>query len=139
MAGFLARETRRISRYLLLSATGMLILSCGSSRQVDGPAGESKDLSPGIEETVAGESELEVHRGTLAKTVEEGGWLLRTPGREYLLLSTSAYRREPWFREGASVEVKGREVTDVMTIYMQGTPFRVSAMKPLSPAGQQQQ
>ncbi len=139
MAGFLAKEMSGIGRYLLLSAVGMLIVSCGSNRQVDVPAGESKDLSPGIEETVAGESELEVHRGTLTKTVEEGGWLVRTPGREYLLLSTSAYRREPWFREGTSVEVQGREVTDVMTIYMQGTPFRVSAMKPLSPAGQQQE
>ena len=82
---------------------------------------------------------LEVHRGTLAKTVEEGGWLLRTTGKEYLLLSISSYRKEPWLREGAGVEVKGREVTDVMTTYMQGTPFRVSAMKPSSPSGQQQE
>ncbi len=102
-------------------------------------AGESADPSEGIEETLRGEPELEIHRGTLAKTVEEGGWLLKTTGRDYLLLSTSSYRKEPWFQEGAGVEVKGREVIDVMTIYMQGTPFRVSGMRPLSPPGDREQ
>ena len=123
-------------RCLLLVAMGMLLLACGSSRQVDVPAGESADPPARIEETVTNEPQLEVHRGTLAKTVEEGGWLLKTTGKEYLLLSISSYRNEPWLREGAGVEVRGREMTDVMTIYMQGTPFRVSAMKPSSPAGQ---
>ena len=84
------------------------------------------------------EPELEVHRGTLAKTVEEGGWLLKTSGKEYLLLSTSSYRQEPWFQQGADVEVKGREATGVMTIYMQGTPFRVSTMQLQSPPQQRQ-
>ena len=129
--------TRRGSSLLLL-AMGMLLLACGSSRQVDVPGEESADPPARIEETVTSEPELEVHRGTLAKTVEEGGWLLKTTGKEYLLLSISSYRNEPWLREGAGVEVKGREMTDVMTIYMQGTPFRVSAMKPSSSAGQRQ-
>ena len=129
--------TRRGSSLLLL-AMGMLLLACGSSRQVDVPREESADPPARIEETVTSEPELEVHRGTLAKTVEEGGWLLKTTGKEYLLLSISSYRNEPWLREGAGVEVKGREMTDVMTIYMQGTPFRVSAMKPSSSAGQRQ-
>ena len=130
---------RRRGSSLLLLAMGMLLLACGSSRQVDVPGEESADPPARIEETVTSEPELEVHRGTLAKTVEEGGWLLRTTGKEYLLLSISSYRKEPWLREGAGVEVKGREVTDVMTTYMQGTPFRVSAMKPSSPSGQQQE
>ena len=129
---------RRRGSSLLLLAMGMLLLACGSSRQVDVPGGESADPPVRIEETVTSEPELEVHRGTLAKTVEEGGWLLKTTGKEYLLLSISSYRNEPWLREGAGVEVKGREMTDVMTIYMQGTPFRVSAMKPSSWAGQRQ-
>ena len=129
---------RRRGSSLLLLAMGMLLLACGSSRQVDVPGGESADPPARIEETVTSEPELEVHRGTLAKTVEEGGWLLKTTGKEYLLLSISSYRNEPWLREGAGVEVKGREMTDVMTIYMQGTPFRVSAMKPSSSAGQRQ-
>ena len=128
---------RTTSSNLFLLAIGMLLVFCGSNRQVDVPAGESADPFPRIEETVTSEPELEVHRGTLAQTVEEGGWLLKTSGKEYLLLSIFSYRKEPWFREGAGVEVKGREVPDVMTTYMQGTPFRVSVMKP-SPEGQQQ-
>ena len=128
---------KRGSRLLWL-AMGMLLWACGSSRQVDVPGGERADPPARIEETVTSEPKLEVHRGTLAQTVEEGGWLLKTTGKEYLLLSISSYRNEPWLREGADVEVKGHEMTDVMTIYMQGTPFRVSAMKPSSLAGQRQ-
>ena len=121
---------------LLSLLAAVTALACGSSRQVDVPGGERADPPARIEETVTSEPKLEVHRGTLAQTVEEGGWLLKTTGKEYLLLSISSYRNEPWLREGAGVEVKGREMTDVMTIYMQGTPFRVSAMKPSSPAGE---
>ena len=123
---------------LLLLAIVVPLLSCASNRQVGLSKGEVSDPPGRIEETVTSEQELEIHRGTLAKTVEEGGWLLKTTGKEYLLLSISSYRNEPWLREGAGVEVKGREMTDVMTIYMQGTPFRVSAMKPSSSAGQRQ-
>ncbi len=113
----------------------MLFPSCGSNRQVDVVGGD--DVVRGrVEEPVTSQPELEVHRGTLAKTVEAGGWLLKTGGEEYLLLATSSYRQEPWFQEGAGVEVKGRKAAGVTTIYMQGVPFRVSAMRLLESAGQ---
>ena len=126
---------RRDRNHLAWLGIVMLFLSCGSNRQVDVVGGDEA-VAPGrVEETVTSEPELEVHRGTLARTVEEGGWLLQSGGEEYLLLSTSSYRQELWFQEGAGVEVKGREVNGVMTIYMQGVPFRVSAMRPLEREG----
>ena len=114
----------------------VLPLACGSNRHVDMPARESADPAKRIEGPVTSEPELEVHRGTLAKTVEVGGWLLKTTGKDYLLLSISSYRQESWFRAGESIEVEGRVAPDAMTIYMQGVPFRVSAMRPLEREGQ---
>jgi uncharacterized protein YggE len=67
--------------------------------------------------------------GTLKKTVEPGGWLI-AGNSNYLLLSARTFQEEPWFKQGAQVEAVG-EIKDVMTTYMEGTPFEVSTMRPL--------
>ncbi len=70
--------------------------------------------------------------GTLAPTVEAGGWVLETEKGAYLLLSIADYRKEPWFKEGTRVKVKGKESPDTISIFMQGMPFEVESMEPAS-------
>ena len=84
---------------LLLLVIAVALLSCASNRQVGLSEGEVSDPPARIEETVTSEPELDVHRGTLAKTVEEGGWLLKTTGQEYLLLSIFPTGRSPGFEK----------------------------------------
>ena len=70
-------------------------------------------------------------RGTLQKTVESGGWLIASAKQKYLVLNAQKYRNEPWFKEATEVEATGEVKTDVMTIYMEGTPFEVRTMQPV--------
>jgi len=72
-----------------------------------------------------------VMTGTLTPTVEAGGWLLKTDEGEYLLLDITEFRKTDWFREGARVQVAGKEDPGAVTIYMQGTPLRVIDMQPV--------
>ncbi|MCM3902208.1 MAG: SIMPL domain-containing protein [Pyrinomonadaceae bacterium] len=76
-------------------------------------------------------------RGRLQKTVEPGGWLIVVDGQKYLLLNAQRYLKESWFKEAAEVEASGETKSDVMTTYMEGTPFEVRSMRPLAqgPAG----
>ncbi|MGI8897104.1 MAG: SIMPL domain-containing protein [Pyrinomonadaceae bacterium] len=79
----------------------------------------------------AGANQLTV-RGRLQKTVEAGGWLIVADGQKYLLLNAQRFRKESWFKETAEVEVSGDTKSDVMTTYMEGTPFEVRSMRPLA-------
>lgn len=76
-------------------------------------------------------------RGRLQKTVEAGGWLIVADGKKYLVLNAQRFQKESWFREAAEVEASGDTKSDVMTVYMEGTPFEVRSMRPLAagPAG----
>ncbi len=76
-------------------------------------------------------------RGRLQKTVEPGGWLIVVDGQKYLLLNAQRFQKESWFKEAAEVEATGETKSDVMTTYMEGTPFEVRSMRPLAqgPAG----
>ena len=76
------KTTWNMERGTVTAAPGASSVIFRSS--LTGNSEESKLIG---QETVTSEPELEVHRGTLAKTVEEGGWLLKTTGKEYLLLS----------------------------------------------------
>ncbi len=68
--------------------------------------------------------------GTLARTVEEGGWVLNTDkGTTYLLLEIKEYQEKDWIKKGARVRVWGHEEKDTMTFFMQGKPFAVSRME----------
>ena len=66
-------------------------------------------------------------RGKLQKTVEAGGWLIVAGKQKYLILNPQKFQNETWFKEGTEVEATG-ETKKVMTIYMEGTPFEVSAL-----------
>lgn len=69
-------------------------------------------------------------RGKLQKTVEAGGWLIVSGETKYLVLNARDYQSNPWFKESANVEATG-ETKDVMTMYMEGTPFEAKSMKPV--------
>ena len=68
-------------------------------------------------------------RGKLQRTVEAGGWVLVAGKQKYLILNPQKFQKEQWFKEGAEVEATG-ETKNVMTIYMEGTPFEVRSMRP---------
>lgn len=76
-------------------------------------------------------------RGKLQKTVEAGGWLVVEGGQKYLIINAQRFRNESWFKEGTEVEAVGETKSDVMTVYMEGTPFEVRSLRPLAPSGGQ--
>ncbi|HET6853468.1 MAG TPA: SIMPL domain-containing protein [Pyrinomonadaceae bacterium] len=69
-------------------------------------------------------------RGKLQKTVEAGGWLIVNDGGKYLILNAKNFENNAWFKESTGVEAVG-ETKDVMTTYMEGTPFEAKSMKPI--------
>lgn len=73
-------------------------------------------------------------RGRLQRTVEPGGWLVVDNNQKFLLINAQRFQNESWFREGVEVEAVG-EPKDVMTTYMEGTPFEAQSLKPLSTQG----
>ncbi|MEP6743666.1 MAG: SIMPL domain-containing protein [bacterium] len=74
-------------------------------------------------------------RGRLQRTVEAGGWVIVAGKQKYLLLNAQRYQNESWFTERSEVEAVGETKTDVMTIYMEGTPFDVHTLRPLAESG----
>jgi len=73
-------------------------------------------------------------RGRLQKTVEAGGWLVVGGNNKYLILNAQRFQSEKWFKESAEVEAVG-ETKDVMTTYMEGTPFEARTMRPFTQSG----
>jgi len=71
-------------------------------------------------------------RGRLQKTVEPGGWVIAAGNQKYLLLNSQRFLSEQWFAEGNEVESSGETKPDVMTTYMEGTPFEVRTLRPLA-------
>ena len=71
-------------------------------------------------------------QGRLQRTVEAGGWVITSGNQKYLLLNAQRFQNESWFAEGNEVEAVGETRTDVMTTYMEGTPFEVRTMRPLA-------
>ena len=69
-------------------------------------------------------------RGKLQKTVEAGGWLIVASDAKYLILNAKNFQSNSWFKESTSVEAVG-ETKDVMTTYMEGTPFEAKSMQPV--------
>src|ERR1041385_9414649 len=72
-------------------------------------------------------------RGKLQKTVEAGGWLIVSNDAKYLILNAKNYQTNAWFKESTKVEAVG-ETKDVMTTFMEGTPFEAKSMKPIDEA-----
>ncbi|MDQ3474237.1 MAG: SIMPL domain-containing protein [Acidobacteriota bacterium] len=73
-------------------------------------------------------------RGRLQRTVEAGGWLVVDKSQKFLLLNAQRFQNEAWFKEGVEVEATG-ETKDVMTVYMEGTPFEAQSLVPLAAQG----
>lgn len=69
-------------------------------------------------------------RGKLQKTVEEGGWLIAARDTKYLLLNAKDFQKNSWFKESTGVEAVG-ETKEVMTTFMEGTPFEAKSLKPV--------
>ena len=72
-------------------------------------------------------------RGKLQKTVEAGGWLIAASDAKYLILNAKDFQSNAWFKESTNVEAVG-ETKDVMTTYMEGTPFEARSMQPIDQA-----
>ena len=69
-------------------------------------------------------------RGKLQKTVEAGGWLVVAADTKYLILNAKKFQSNWWFKESTNVETVG-ETKDVMTTFMEGTPFEAKSMQPI--------
>src|SRR5215204_5158279 len=69
-------------------------------------------------------------RGKLQKTVEAGGWLIVAGDAKYLILNAKNFQSNGWFKESTNVEAVG-ETKDVMTTFMEGTPFEAKSMQPV--------
>jgi uncharacterized protein YggE len=69
-------------------------------------------------------------RGKLQKTVEAGGWLIVNTDAKYLILNAKNFQSNSWFKEGTNVEAVG-ETKDVMTTFMEGTPFEAKSLQPI--------
>src|SRR5215212_12269817 len=69
-------------------------------------------------------------RGKLQKTVEAGGWLIAASDAKYLILNAKNFQSNDWFKESTNVQAVG-ETKDVMTTFMEGTPFEAKSMQPI--------
>jgi uncharacterized protein YggE len=74
-------------------------------------------------------------RGHLQQTVEPGGWLISADGAKYLILNARTFQNNSWFKESALVEAVGEEKPDVVTTYMEGTPFEARTMRLIEQSG----
>jgi uncharacterized protein YggE len=74
-------------------------------------------------------------RGRLQRTVEAGGWVIVSGNQKYLILNAQRFQNEKWFAEANEVEAVGDTKSDVMTTYMEGTPFEVRTMRPFEQGG----
>lgn len=74
-------------------------------------------------------------RGRLQRTVEPGGWVIVSNDQKYLVLNARRFQNEKWFGEAVEVEAVGETKTDVMTTFMEGTPFEVRTMRPFDQGG----
>lgn len=83
---------------------------------------------------VATANEITV-RGRLQRTVEAGGWVIVSGNQKYLILNAQRFRSEKWFTEANEVEAVGETKSDVMTTFMEGTPFDVRTMRPFAQGG----
>ena len=79
--------------------------------------------------TILNAKEITV-RGKLQKTVEAGGWLIVGSDAKYLILNAKNFQSNGWFKESTNVEAVG-ETKDVMTTFMEGTPFEAKSMQPV--------
>lgn len=92
-------------------------------------------LCPAADAMAARRAKQMTVEGRLGRTVEAGGWVIKTDGQKYLLLNARRFEGESWFREGAEVEAVGETKPDVVSIYMEGVPFEARTVRPQGGAG----
>lgn len=102
----------------LLTIASVLTLLTLFSAQVFAATNSASDINKTI-------------RGSLQRTVEPGGWVIVDHGQKFLLINAQRFQNESWFKEGADVEANG-EPREVMTTYMEGTPFEAESLKPVT-------
>lgn len=73
-----------------------------------------------------------VATGRLQRTVEAGGWVIVSNTQKYLILNPQRFQNEAWFSESTEVEAVGELRPDAITTQMEGTPFEVKTMRPLT-------
>jgi len=105
----------------LLTIASVLTLLTLFSAQVFAATNSASDINKTI-------------RGRLQRTVEPGGWVIVDHGQKFLLINAQRFQSESWFKEGADVEANG-EPREVMTTYMEGTPFEAESLKPVTAQG----
>ena len=105
----------------LLTIAGVLTLATFFSAQVLAASTAASDIG-------------KIIRGRLQRTVEPGGWVIVDHGQKFLLINAQRFQNESWFKEGADVEANG-EPREVMTTYMEGTPFEAESLKPITAQG----
>ena len=74
-------------------------------------------------------------QGRLQRTVEAGGWVISSGNQKYLVLNAQRFQNEKWFAAGNEVEAVGEARPEVITTYMEGTPFEVRTMRPFAQSG----
>jgi len=74
-------------------------------------------------------------RGRLQRTVEAGGWVIVSGDQKHLLLNARQFQNEKWFVAGTEVEAVGETKPDVMTTFMEGTPFEARTLRPFAQGG----
>jgi uncharacterized protein YggE len=70
-------------------------------------------------------------RGRLQRTVEPGGWVIVVGSQKYLILNARNFQNEKWFAETNEVEAVGETKPDMVTTYMEGTPFEARSIQPV--------
>ena len=110
-----------------LTLSAALAFSCAPKSE----ASQARQPSSPQQQQQQEEEKGIVITGALEPTVESGGWLVKTEEKSYLLLNIEEYRTKPWFKSGRRVRARGEEDPEVMTIYQQGTPFKVYSMEPV--------
>ncbi|HKO99809.1 MAG TPA: SIMPL domain-containing protein [Pyrinomonadaceae bacterium] len=70
--------------------------------------------------------------GRLQRTVEPGGWVIVSPSQKYFILNWQRFQNESWFSEATEVEAVGELKPDVVTTHMEGSPFEVRTIRPLT-------
>lgn len=130
------RSKEKVSSLLLLYALNLIVFGCSSVLQNKQQKNNTTDQVVKSSSRYAPNEKLVT--GTLVKTVELKGWILKSGSKDYFLISSFPYQKKHWFKEGYQVEVRGQEVEETLTFHMQGTGFRVISMKPLGQLGERQ-
>ena len=118
---------------VLVAMAAVLAAACKRQVPMTSPPPEStptRDSGPAGQDPEPAEMTIV---GTLRPTVERGGWILDTTEGEFLLLQLTAFTDRPWFKDGNRLRARGRVDREILTTFMQGTPFLV---KELGPADQ---